>query len=186
MSPNFCLHFLQGTLPRVQTPATSTSTLRSQDWHHQIMSDHSLPPPPPPSQQQQQQQQQHLGFDIAPTSCHVVVGGTLGRRQPGIGVVPGGGGVSHLPNGIHPGPSSSSSSLYLTMSHHPGGTSRFHDYATLGTPRLSPGGSRGSSISGPSSISVPPPGVSYPMYHTCERQKKRVTIMEDNNTESSV
>ena len=26
----------------------------------------------------------------------------------------------------------------------------------------------------------------YPLYHTCERQKKRVTIVEDNNTESSV
>lgn len=26
----------------------------------------------------------------------------------------------------------------------------------------------------------------YPLYHTCERQKKKVTIMEDNNTESSV
>jgi len=165
----------QGTLPRVSTPATSTSTIRSQDWHHQL--------PDPPStqhllqqQQQQQQQQQHLGFDIAPTSCHVVVGGTLGRRQAGMGVGPGG---SHLSNGIHPGPSSSSSSLYLTMSHHPG---RFHEYATLGTPRLSPGGSRGSSASGQG----PPPAGPYPMYHTCERQKKRVTIMEDNNTESSV
>jgi len=64
---------------------------------------------------------------------------------------------------------------------------RFHDYATLGNPRLSPGGSRGSSASGPSSVvSAPPPVVTYPMYHTCERQKKRVTIMEDNNTESSV
>ena len=26
----------------------------------------------------------------------------------------------------------------------------------------------------------------YPLYHTCERQKKKVTIVEDNNTESSV
>ena len=31
-------------------------------------------------------------------------------------------------------------------------------------------------------------GSSYPLYHTCERptNKKRVTIVEDNNTESSV
>ena len=32
-------------------------------------------------------------------------------------------------------------------------------------------------------------GASYPLYHTCERPnsgKKRVTIVEDNNTESSV
>ena len=31
-------------------------------------------------------------------------------------------------------------------------------------------------------------GGSYPLYHTCERpsSKKRVTIVEDNNTESSV
>ena len=167
-------------MPRVHTPATSTSTLRStQDWHHQIPVDHTSGSLPPPISQHQPQQQ-HLGFDIQPTSCHVVVGGTLGRRQPG------GPGGNHLPNGVHPGQGSSSSSLYLTMSHHPGGTGRFHEYATLGTPRLSPGGSRGSSISGPSSVQGVSPGGPYPMYHTCERQKKRVTIMEDNNTESSV
>ena len=167
-------------MPRVQTPATSSSTIRSQEWHHPMAEG----PGTQLQQQQQQQQQQHVGFDLSPTSCHVVVGGTLGRRQPSIGIVPGSG--SHLGPGVVPGPSSSSSSLYLTMSHHPG---RFHDYATLGNPRLSPGpgGSRGSSVSGPSSVvSAPPPVVTYPMYHTCERQKKRVTIMEDNNTESSV
>ena len=176
----FCLIIffsLQGTLPRIQTPATSSSTIRSQEWHQQISDAQQL------QQQQQQQQQQHVGFDISPNSCHVVVGGTLGRRQPNMGIVPGAG--NHLGTGVMTGPSSSSSSLYLTMSHHPG---RFHDYATLGNPRLSPGGSRGSSVSGPSSIASAQaqPVVSYPMYHTCERQKKRVTIMEDNNTESSV
>jgi len=52
-------------------------------------------------------QSQTLGFDIQPTSCHVVVGGTLGRRPPNLSI---GHGTNLVTNPVAAG-----SSLYLTM-----------------------------------------------------------------------